>query len=178
MVTKKESSKAKAEKPKSVKPKSATRKTPIRKIAKVQPAKVEQASEANPVFIDEKSLRTIRSLTGYLGVAAGLNAFFLIVQLWATFKVGYVLSWVSFVYILFSIALIGALVWCIKLLKQRKLLVLWVFVGFIAINFLYTLIFRFYGGKDLFSPLDIVAYIVQAAIFIDLYRLKSKDILE
>jgi hypothetical protein len=175
MTVKKDVTKTKAEKPKTVKPKSTTRKTINNQSVKVKPVKIKQEPET--VFIDRKSLKTINSLTVWLSVAAVLNTFFVFVQLWATAKAGYVHTWVSVLYTLLYIVLICALVWCVYLLKKRKALAFWVFAGYITINFIHTTAFRLYEGKAFFDPLDIVVYIVEAAIIFDLYRLKRNDVL-
>ena len=177
MAVKKEVTKTKAEKPKTVKPKSTTRKTISNQSVKVKPVIIKQEPEPEAVFIDRKSLKTINSLTVWLSVAAALNIFSVIIQLWATAKAGYVHTWISVLYTFLYIVLICALIWCVYLLKKRKALVFWVFAGYIAINFIHTTAFRLYEGKAFFDPLDIVVYIVEAAIVFDLYRLKRNDVL-
>jgi hypothetical protein len=138
---------------------------------------VDQLEPQPRTSADEKSLRAIHSLTGYLSIAVILNALILLIQLWATFKAGYVLTAFSFVYLVLTISSIGALVWCIVLLNRKRALAVWVCAGFIAISFLNTLAVRSYSGKTLFVPLDLVGYGVQAAILLSIYSLKKKEIL-
>jgi len=148
-----------------------------RSLAKATSVETQPESQPRMALEDKKSLRAISSLTGYLGIAVLLNVLMLIIQLWATFKAGYVLTSFSFVYLFLSLASIAALVWCIILLNRKNVLALWAFVGFITLSFLNTLTLRLYGGKALFVALDLVAYIVQAAILLSIYSLKRKDIL-
>jgi|SRR5687768_8562641 hypothetical protein len=151
------------------------------KSLKSKPEKSKLVNQLEPqprtTSADEKSLRAIRSLTGYLGIAVLFNALVLGIQLWATFKAGYILTAFSFVYLFLSLSSIGALIWCIILLNRKSALALWACTGFIAISFLSTLAVRSYGGKALFAPLDFVGYIVQAAILFSIHWLKRKDIL-
>ena len=140
MTAKKESSKTREVKPRSAKTKSSIRKPASSQSVEVKPANTtntRQEPQTEAILIDGKLLKTIRSLAGYLSIAVAFNVFALIIQFWATSKAGFVLTWVSFVYIFFSVVLICTLAWCIYLLKLRRLLAFWVFVGFIMINFVY-----------------------------------------
>jgi len=176
MVAKKESAKTRLEEPKVAKVKAvASRKTVSHRPPETEPVSVQPQTKVD--VLDEKSRRTISNLTAYLSVGVLVNVFVLIVQFWATLKAQFVLSAVSFLYILIALVIIGTLVWCINLLKQKRIVALWAFVGFIALSFFYTVGFRWYGGKTLFMPMDLVAYVVQAVILFEIYRLKRNKIL-
>jgi hypothetical protein len=169
--------KSKSDKAKLPKKKSAATSLPRTEIAKIDSASVNSKQQYKTTLTDEKSIRTIHSLTTYLTIGVILNSVFLIVQLWATFAAELILSSISYFYLIYDMILIGALIWCINLLKQQRLLALWVFAGFIVANFINVLLLRSYERKELFNSLDIIIYIVQAAIIFEIYRLKRNDVL-
>jgi hypothetical protein len=177
MATKKDTAKPKAKKVSSMKPNIAPRKPIRRKAVESEPTAVQEPSQIQTQPIDEKSLQTINQLTGFLGVGVFSIAITLIVQLWATLKAKFVLTPLSFLYIVFSLVLIAILVWCIRLVNQKQTLSIWVFVSFIATFILYSLAFRWFDGKELVKPMDIVTWIVLAFILFELYRLRRKNIL-
>ena len=177
METKKTPSNAKMERLKMIRARSAARRAAVIQSVQSEAALGKSGNESGGSFVDEKSIRSLNNLKAYLGVGVCLSALMLIIQIWATLKAGLILTPISITYIFFSVVLISALVWCIKLLSQRRLLAMWVFIGIIAIRFFVTLAFRLYGGKETFTVSDIVAYIVQAAILFEIYRLKRKGVL-
>ena len=177
MVMKKDTAKPKAKKASSTKSKTTPQKSVRRKQVEVDPVIVQPQPQVKPQVVDEKSLRTINQLTGFLSVGVAFTAFSLVVQIWATLKAKFVLTPVSFLYIVFSLVLIAALVWCIRLLNQKRVLSISVFVGFMLLYILYTLAFRWFDEKALFVPMDLVAWIALAAILFELYRLHRKSIL-
>ncbi len=164
--------KSKAKKSTSVKVKTART-----GLAKVKRAEAPPEPLSKPTLEDKKTIRGVESLTGYLGLAATVNALILIYQLWATFNAGYVLSVFSILYLFLSIASIGALVWCVILLNRKSALALWAFTGFVAASLINKLAVRWYGGNALFAPLDLIGYILQAAILSSIYWLKRKEYL-
>lgn len=176
MEAKNTSSKAKTERLKLIRARSAARRAAV--IQSVQEEELgKSGNKSGADFVDEKSLRSLSNLKGYLGIGVAFNALILIIRSWATLKAGFILTPLSVAYIFFSVVLIGALVWCIKLLDQRRLLAMWVFIGFIVISFFVTLALRLYGGIDAFTRSNVVAYIVQAGILFEIYRLKRKGVL-
>jgi hypothetical protein len=177
MEAKNTSSKAKADRLKLIRARSAARRAAVIQSVQSEAALGKTDNESRASFVDEKSIRSLNTLKAYLGVGVGLSALMLIIQIWATLKAGLILTPVSIAYIFFSVGLITALVWCIKLLSQRRLLAMWVFIGIIAIRFTVTLAFRLYGGKGAFTVSDVVAYIIQAAILFEIYWLNRKGVL-
>lgn len=177
MATKKETAKPKSKKVSSKKSATTSQKSVRRKLVEIKPISTQPQSQVKAQVLDEKSLRTIKQLTGFLTVGVVFTAITLLVQIWATLKAKFVLTSVSFLYIIFSFALIAALVWCIRLLNQKRVLSVWMFVGFTALYILYTLTFRWFDGNALFMQRDVVTWIVLAAILFELYRLKRKSAL-
>ncbi len=177
MATKKETTKPKTKKTSSTKSATTPQKSVRPKLAETEPVITQPQPQVNTQMVDEKSLQTINQLTSFLTVGVVFTAITLLVQIWATLKAKFALSSISFLYIVFSLVLIATLVWCIRLLKQKRVLSVWVFVGFMVMYILYTLAFRWFDGKVLFVQRDVVTWIVLAAILFELYRLKRKSVL-
>jgi len=177
MATKKETAKPKTKKASSTKPARTPRKSVSHKTVQNEPVISQPEPRLNAQIVDEKSLRTINQLNGFLTVGVVFTAVSLLVQMWATWKAKFVLTPVSFLYIVISLGLIATLVWCIRLLKQKRAVSVWVFVGFMMTYILYTLAFRWFDGKAIFVQRDVVTWIVLAAILFELYRLKRKNVL-
>ena len=177
METKKTSSNAKTERLRMIRARSAARRAAITQEVQVEEALGKREQDLKATSVDEKSLRSVSQLTGFLTIGVLFVAISLIVQIWATLRAKFVFTPISFLYIVFSLVLIAALVWCIRLLNQKRVLSLWVYVGFMTLYILYTMAFRWFDGKDLFMQRDFITWIVLAAILFELYRLKRKNVL-
>ena len=177
MVTKKESAQPKTKKVSATTLKTARSKPARVKRAQPKPTVVSTEAPAKPQIIDEKSMRSISQITGFLSVGVLFNVVALVVQIWATLKAKFVLSAVSFAYIIASLILLAALVWCIRLLNQKRALSVWVFLGFSVISILFSMTFNSYAGKALLSLANFVALFVQALLLFELYRLQRKGVL-
>ena len=127
--------------------------------------------------IDKKMRRILRSLTTYLTLAAFLNLILAIVGVWAILSQNLSITPIAIVSVILSLVYAGSLYWCVRLLDQRRLIALWVFLSIISVSFLFYLAVSFLQGETPFSFFDIIIFIVWAVILFDMYRLKRNGVL-
>jgi hypothetical protein len=69
------------------------------------------------------------------------------------------------------------LVWCLQLLKRKRLLSFWAFLVFVGANLVVLFLYRLISGAALFAAVDILLYLFIAGGVFELYKLKSNGTL-
>jgi len=125
----------------------------------------------------EKSIKLIEGTTNYLTAALVPFAIYPLYLLWGLFTGrSHDLLFVGFNLVV-SLSLAGVLFWCIRLLKEQRVLSLWLYLGVVVATFCYLMIYRVVTGAPIFSPADIILYGFQALILYALYSLKKSGLL-
>src|SRR3990172_8868003 len=131
--------------------------------------KVKTVRRPKKSVVDEKSIKSLRSITNYLSasvVSCGIGVLF---NIWYFFSgdESYLAS--APLNITGFVGLGAILVWCIRLLKQMSASSLWVFLTFGLATYVWLIASRLILGTPMFSPIDIVLGIFVAGFSNELY---------
>jgi hypothetical protein len=168
--------KTKSKEPKSKSTKSARAKPASPKLAKVTPVEPSE-QQTKAVTTDEKSIQTLRAITNYLTAILFSYGIGILFNFWQIFtKDSNTPS--SALFNIFAFMGLGAiLIWCLRLLKQMRMLSFWSFLVFVFANIFCLIFYRLIGKAPIFAPVDIVMYLFAAVAIFELYKLKNNGTL-
>ncbi|MBK9924804.1 MAG: hypothetical protein IPP66_05870 [Anaerolineales bacterium] len=177
MIAKKDIVKPTVKKTPSKKSKSTPKKSVNHKSAESKTTVAQHQSQAKNQVIDEKSIKSLQSITNYLSVSVvscGIGIIFNISSIIS--KGESVLS--SALLNILGFVLSGAILyWCVRLLKQKEATSLWVFMAFCFTTSIWVFINRWLVNATKFSAIDIMILIFMIGFGFELNRLKKNGTL-
>ena len=124
---------------------------------------------------DEKSIRSLRSLSSFITLGAWLGILAGIFLIWS--MIAYKWGSSALVSIVLSFAMAGALFWCGRLLDQKRQLAITIYIATIIASWFIVLITRVINSRTLFASRDLISLIVPVVILFEMYRLRRKGLL-
>jgi hypothetical protein len=134
-----------------------------------------QQSPTSKIQEDEKSIKSLRSLTSFITLVAWVNVLVGIYLIWV--MVAYHLGISTLVSIILSFAIAGTLFWCDRLLEQKRRSAITIYALMMIVIWLVVLIMRLISSQPLFRLIDLAGLILPGAILFEMYRLRRRGFL-
>ena len=135
---------------------------------------VQSSKEAD---LDEKSLKTLQTITKYLTAILFSYGLGVLINIWQIMSKGSNAPSTALFNIVAFIGLGAILVPCLQSLKQKRLSSFWIFLVFVCANLLVLFLYRLISGTSLLAAVDIVMYLFIAGAVFELYKLKRNGTL-
>jgi hypothetical protein len=145
-------------------------------VAKVAPAE-QPEQQPSAVMPDEKSIKTLRTITNYLTAILFTCGLGVLLNLWQLFSKDNSAPSSALFNIFAFISLGAILAWCLRLLKQMRVLSFWIFLVFVFANLACLIIYRLISGSPIFALVDVLLYLFAAVAVFELYKLKTNGTL-
>jgi len=129
------------------------------------------------LVVDEKSSKSLRTITNYLSATAVSYGIGVLFNIWYFFSGDERFLSSGPLNITGFLGLGVILIWCIRLLKQMNALSLWVFLAFGLGTYVWLIVSRLILGTPVFSSIDIVLGIFVVGFSNELYKLKKSGTL-
>ena len=134
-----------------------------------------QPSTTSKIQEDEKSIKSLRSLTSIITLGAWLSMLAGIYLVWSF--VAYHFGIFTLVSAILSFVMGGLLFWCDRLLAQKRRFAITIFASMTIVSWSVILILRLINSRPLFRTTDLVSLVLPGAILFEMFRLRQKGLL-
>ena len=139
--------------------------------------KTKTVRSSKEASVDEKSLKTLQTITKYLTAILFSYVVGVLINIWQIMAKGSSAPSTALFNIITFIGLGALLVPCLQSLKQRRPFSFWIFLVFVSANLLVLFLYRLIKGTSLFTAVDIIMYLFIAGAVFELYKLKRNGTL-